>query len=80
MALKGTDCFCENMFLSKTGSTTICSQLLEVTTKSKMIDDCSGVAGRTSRCNEKAEIARECPDLTNNFDQCWAAIQVIVFH
>ena len=44
-----------------------------------MIDDCSGVAGRTSRCNKKAEMARECPDLTHNFDQCWAAIQAIVF-
>ena len=46
---------------------------------SKITDDCSGVAGRTSKCNEKAEMARDCPDLTQNFDQCWAAIQAIVY-
>ena len=38
-------------------------------------DDCSGVAGRTSQCAKKAELARECPDLTPNFDACWARIQ-----
>ena len=37
--------------------------------------ECSGLAANTASCKEKAEKARNCPDLTQNFDSCWSKMQ-----
>jgi len=52
-----------------------CSMCRKVINWMALKDECSGVAGRTSNCVQKANEARSCPDLSDNFDSCWSRLQ-----
>ena len=57
------------------GSNYHCSLCRKVVNWMALRDECAGYAWRTKTCREKAEKARSCPDLTNEFDFCWDRIK-----
>ena len=57
------------------GSNYHCSLCRKVVNWMALRDECAGYAWRTKSCREKAEKARACPDLTENFDNCWTRIK-----
>ena len=57
------------------GSNYHCSLCRKVINWMALRSECSGLAANTASCKEKAEKARKCPDLTDDFDNCWAHMQ-----
>lgn len=57
------------------GSNFHCSLCRKVINWMALRSECSGLAANTASCKEKAEKARRCPDLTENFDYCWSHMQ-----
>ena len=57
------------------GSNYHCSLCRKVINWMALRSECSGLAANTASCKVKAEKAKKCPDLTENFDSCWSQMQ-----
>ena len=68
-------CFSKLYLKRCLGSNYHCSLCRKVINWMALRSECSGLAANTAPCREKAEKARKCPDLTVNFDTCWAHMQ-----